>query len=727
MPKPTLLAADPDPRSLRMVELALKKAGFEVETSADGAAALRRLLEGSFDAAVCDAALPVQDGIAVCRAVREKLPRLPLLVIGADRGAASRALEAGADDFLRKPVLLKELVQRVHQLLERRELDGGAGDEAIVGSMRDLGLVDALRSLLDAGRSAVVTCEAYGRTARLWVRDGQLIDAEAGALQGEPALWRLMTWESGAYRVELQPVDREPRIGGGTEAALAEAMRQMAEVDHVSEGLGRASVLAVDYARLAEALADLPDEVNGVVRNFDGKRTLREAIDLSPVDDLSTIEVVRRLVSAGILKALQQRQEPAGAAKKPSLNQWLSTPPPPVKKPPPLSLEEARVAATALVREMENAEAAALKEAREAEELAVTAVSRRVGVKPIDVIRFPPLRGVRRERLRREAEEARARIAERRPVRLSRVVELPAWRPDGSDAPGDARQMSPAVGEAARKFAPDTPVARVAGGAPAQVAKVSARPAEPEPSGPIVTPPIALVAPVATPPIAPVAPETPPPDRPPAAEVHRAVRSFKRWEAIAAAAAGVFAVVLAGAWLLRRPPDTEKRDSRRMVAAVAPAPPQRQPPPVEHPVPTPAAPPRAPPELPAPSPSASASDALYAKALEQGDALLKRGKYRQAIGHFQRAVREKPESVTALLALADAFLEADKPRSALPPLEDAERIDPQNARAQLLLGTAYQSLGRNTPAMKAYRRYLELEPKGEFARDVRSILANLAR
>src|SRR6185503_11491283 len=71
------------------------------------------------------------------------------------------------------------------------------------------------------------------------------------------------------------------------------------------------------------------------------------------------------------------------------------------------------------------------------------------------------LRGVRRERLRRETEEAKARIAAGEPVRLTHVVELPVWKKDGSDNLDGARRMSPAVGDAARRFAPDAPVARL--------------------------------------------------------------------------------------------------------------------------------------------------------------------------------------------------------------------------------------------------------------------------
>ena len=119
--------------------------------------------------------------------------------------------------------------------------------------------------------------------------------------------------------------------------------------------------------------------------------------------------------------------------------------------------------------------------------------------------------------------------------------------------------------------------------------------------------------------------------------------------------------------------------------------------------------------------------AAYGKALDQGESLLSRGKYRAAVAEFKLAARLRPESVPALLALADAYLEADMPKSALQPLEGAARLDAKSSRAQLLLGTAYQSLGRNADAVKAYGRYLELEPEGKFARDVKVILANLKR
>jgi hypothetical protein len=441
-----------------------------------------------------------------------------------------------------------------------------------------------------------------------------------------------------------------------------------------------------------------------VVRAFDGKRPLREALELSPLDDLSTLAVVQRLLGDGIL-----RRGDAAPARKPSLQQWLGAnapvSQPPARKPaepPPFvpSDDSPRV----------SLDAAEL--VREAEERAADALARhRPAPKPIDLVHFPPLRGVRRERLRREAEEARACIGRGDPVRLSHVVELPGWRGDGADAlSGSLRRMSPAVGEAAKKFAPEAPVSRILTGddalwdqqtAPSfKLTQAVAKQADAASEMPTLPPSL-------PPPIAPVAPQTPAPvATQPTPKLRAASPLRPRWPWY-----GAGAVVVAGglAIFLWPQPVTDKKDAPWLEAAPA----------RKAPEPAPAV--AAASIVPQPSPDD------YARALGEGEQLLRRGKHRQAIKEFKRAVQLNPGAVPAMLALGDAYLVADEPRNALRPLEKAAQLETRSGRAQLLLGTTYQSLGRNPDAVKAYQHYLELEPNGDFARDVRTILANLQR
>src|SRR4051812_924518 len=409
MARETVLVADPDPRGLQMIELALRRAGFTVAAAANGGDATRKLADGAVLAAVLDAALSEPDAIALCRSVRANAggAGMPLIVVGADNtpAARARALEAGADDYLAKPVLLKELVQRVQHLLDRRRLSD-PGAPALTGAVRDLGLVDALQTLESSRKSAIVRCERSGELARVWVRDGEVIDAELGPLSGEPAFWRLMTWESGDFRIDFADVGkREPRIRGGTQVALVEALRRVEEIGRIAQTLPIDTRLTVDVARLAERLSTLPDDVNAVLRQFDGVRTLRAALDLSPTDDLAALAIVQRLIEDRILRPISR---PA------SLQPWVSAPP------------RARVRAEPVAPR---------------------------------IVQFPPIRGARRERLQREEEQARAKIAAGEAVRLHHVVELPERSPEESLGP--LRSISPAVGAAAKRFTPDARLARL--------------------------------------------------------------------------------------------------------------------------------------------------------------------------------------------------------------------------------------------------------------------------
>ncbi len=159
-----LLLVEDEKRMAQALSELLRQENYDVDTCSDGPSGLEAARGTPYDMIILDVMLPGMDGFQIARTLRREKIRTPILMLTARSGLDDTVagLDSGADDYLTKPFMAKELFARL-RALARRNLPSGDGTL----SFGDI--------VLEAGTASLV-CTAAGQSVRLSEKEYRLLE-----------------------------------------------------------------------------------------------------------------------------------------------------------------------------------------------------------------------------------------------------------------------------------------------------------------------------------------------------------------------------------------------------------------------------------------------------------------------------------------------------------------------------------------------------------------------
>ncbi len=308
-----LLVVDDSRLILRMVRDFFALHGYDVIEAGNGEEAVRQIEACVPDVIVSDILMPLMDGWKLFEEVRRRreTAEVPFvfLTVESELPKRLRGFRLGADDYIVKPFAVEELHARVERILERRRaLDAARrGDDALLaGSVEHLAISDLLQILSLNHKDGRVHLREGGEEGWIVFAEGEIVHAETGKVRGLKALYRMLGWNSAAFKLlPREGASSERTITAPAASTLMDGLVSLDEWTRWRVQLPRQESvleLAPDAKARLGPQPVTPAEFE-VMARAKGGATVAALLDESPLTDADLAEAIGTLLARGALRA----------------------------------------------------------------------------------------------------------------------------------------------------------------------------------------------------------------------------------------------------------------------------------------------------------------------------------------------------------------------------------------------------------------------------------------
>jgi CheY-like chemotaxis protein len=224
----------------------------EVHTVTSGSRAIALLSSEPFSLLLCDLKMPKMDGLQVLTIVRRRFPQLRTAVLTCvlDEQFRARAYAMGIDLFLEKPNSSKDIaffLDCIESLLDREQEGGFRG-------VQSKSLVDIIQLECLSQSSSVLKITQGTAVGRIWIQDGEIIDAATGELNSVEAFRNILSWKAGNFEMLPSEPGRTRTIFTSYQGLLLETVQALDEANDKggSDPAGAGGGARSKSSRLAE-------------------------------------------------------------------------------------------------------------------------------------------------------------------------------------------------------------------------------------------------------------------------------------------------------------------------------------------------------------------------------------------------------------------------------------------------------------------------------------------
>ena len=166
----------------------------------------------------------------------------------------------------------------------------------LTGNLSAMGLADLLQNLAQNKKSGLLRLTA-DRVGKIWIVEGQIMNAEVGPVHGSKGIYRMLGWNEGEFELLALPGDFDPKkvkqpISESMESLLMEGFRQFDELEKLKKGLPALSAVLAIKPKFSASLSKLHPRVLDVLQVVINEGTFQNVLDQSPFTDLETSKIV---------------------------------------------------------------------------------------------------------------------------------------------------------------------------------------------------------------------------------------------------------------------------------------------------------------------------------------------------------------------------------------------------------------------------------------------------